>query len=241
MENTKNIKTIEIIEIRRKEGIIKSERLTIDLLRKLLLGEIQISSYTIWDGFRNGLIRSSDLLDIPIKDFILLLVSKYDEGCLMSKKIILDLGKDPLRQNLSEEVQEEVAKEKGIYMKKLPQSGKNSLHVFNGDVVFGGDLCKEDKEIASKSLDFEVIGTKVPTYTYNKYNKWVGGSTDDVFKDVRNLIDKIKKIQNKSQKFIIILDGFYWDINRKDFEKYNDDNLLVISSDKLNKSLLGLN
>lgn len=232
--------TIEMIESLRKKRILEYETETFNLLLELESKKIELNNKKIWDSLRNGIIRSSELLDVHVDVYVSSLVREYVSGYLSAKKEILNLGKDPLRQNISEEVQQEIAKNKGIFLKKLSQSGKNSYHVFNGKVVRGEYLSKEEKELASKALDFLVEKTEQVIYTYNKYNKWVGGSTDDVFKDVRKLIEEIKKIKNKELIFFIILDGYYWDLNRSDLQKYNDKNLCITNSDELNKKMLNI-
>jgi hypothetical protein len=232
--------TTEMIESLRKKRTLEYEIETFKILSQLKNKEIDFENDKVWDSLRNGLLKGSDLLDIPIDIYISSLLNEYENGYVSAKKEILNLGRDPLKQNISEEVQQEVAKNNGILLKKLPQSGKNSFHVYDGNVVQGEFLSKDEKELSSKALDFLVENTEKIIYTYNKYNKWVGGSTDDVFKDVRNLIKEIKKIENKQLYFFIILDGYYWDLNRESLQKYNDDNLCITNSDELNEKMLNI-
>lgn len=237
MKNEK-LTTIELIESTRKTRIKENEDKTIELIKTFYDNMSSINDNNVWESLKNGIINSSELLDVSPEDYIEILINEYNGGSILAKKIILDLGKDPLRQNLSEEIQEKVALNNGVFMKKLPQSGKNSLHVFNGKILKKCELSDEEKGLASKALDFQIINTDKYIYTYNKYNKWVGGSTDDVKKDIRKLIDEFLKVDDKSIKLIIILDGYYWELNRIDFIKYNCDNLLIIDSDNLNKQII---
>jgi DNA replication protein DnaC len=171
-----------------------------------------------------------------LEDYIREILLEYDKGSQIAKKIIFDLVKDPLRQNISEEVQEQIANEKGFKIEKLPQSGKNCLRIYQGKVVRSSELTKKEKELSSKSLDFKLINEKKPNlkfFTYNKYNKWVGGSTDDVFNDVRHLIENFENAKDKSIVLVIILDGYYWDLNRRKLQSYQNENLIITSSDEL--------
>jgi len=237
MKNEK-LTTIELIESTRKTRIKENEDKTIELIKTFYDNMLNINDDNVWESLKNGIMNSSELLDVSPENYIEILINEYNEGSILAKKIILDLGKDPLRQNLSEEIQEKVALNNGVFMKKLPQSGKNSLHIFNGKILKKYELSDEEKGLASNALDFQITTTDKYIYTYNKYNKWVGGSTDDVKKDIRKLIEEFLKVDDKSIKLIIILDGYYWELNRIDFIKYNCDNLLIIDSDNLNKEII---
>jgi hypothetical protein len=232
----KKLKTSERIEKLRKQRIKSSEIEVLELLRSVHTKKISLTDDSIWDSFRNELINGCQLLEKPIEDYIEEILSEYDKGLQCAKKQILDLAKDPLRQNISEEVQEEIAKERGFGTIKLPQSGKNSLRVYRGKVVKSSELTEKEKELSSKALDFEYINYEKSNskfLTYNKYNKWVGGSTDDVFNDVRHLIENFTNVYDKSIILVIILDGHYWDLNRHKLQSYQNKNLIITSSDDL--------
>jgi hypothetical protein len=230
------LKTQERIESLRKKRIKSAETEVVKLLRSLHNREFDLNHNSIWDSFRNALINDSDLLGKPLYDYIADILLEYDEGRQGAKIVVFDLAKDPLRQNISEEVQEEIAKEKGYGTQKLPQSGKNSLRVYKGRVVKNSELTKKEKELASKALDFEYIVKEKPNskyLTYNKYNKWVGGSTDDVFNDLRHLIENFTNVKDKSIILVLILDGPYWDLNRDKLMPHQNKNLIITSSDEL--------
>ncbi len=232
----KTLKTSERIDLVRKERIKSAETEVVRLLNSLHNKEITILDDSIWDSFRNALISDCELSEQTLEDYIKEILSEYKKGSKLAKILIFSLAKDPLRQNISEEVQEQIAKEKGFSSKKLPQSGKNSLRVYQGKVVKSSELTKNEKELASKALDFELTNEKKPNLrllTYNKYNKWVGGSTDDVFNDVRHLIENFTNVKDKTIVLIIILDGNYWDLNRHKLQFYQNDNLIITSSDEL--------
>jgi hypothetical protein len=228
--------TSERIESLRKERVKSAETKVVKLLRYLNTKQISITHNLIWDSFRNTLINDCELLEQTLEDYIREILLEYDKGSQIAKKIIFDLVKDPLRQNISEEVQEQIANEKGFKIEKLPQSGKNCLRIYQGKVVRSSELTKKEKELSSKSLDFKLINEKKPNlkfFTYNKYNKWVGGSTDDVFNDVRHLIENFENAKDKSIVLVIILDGYYWDLNRRKLQSYQNENLIITSSDEL--------
>jgi hypothetical protein len=232
----KKLKTSERIELLRKNRIKFAETEVVELLRNLHKGKIKLSDKSIWDSFRNALTKDSELLNKSVEEYINTTLLEYDNGYQSAKIIIFDLAKDPLRQNISEEVQEQIAKEKGFGTEKLPQSGKNSLRIYQGKIVKNSELTKKEKELASKALDFEYTVFSKPKskyFTYNKYNKWVGGSTDDVFNDIRHLIENYKNVEDKSIILVIILDGDYWDLNRYKLQPHQNENLIITSSDEL--------
>jgi hypothetical protein len=231
--------TTERIEKTRKERIKSNVQEVVDLFRKIVIDKVSLYDLKAWDSFVNGVVNDSEQQDMSVEEYCKDILEDYDRRRTAAIKAVLSLVKDPLRQNISEEIQTEVAREKGIIFKRLPQSGHNALRLYKGKVVKSKNLTKEEKELASKSLDFIITNTGKIIYTYNKYNKWVGGSTDDVYKDVRHLIELINQLEDKTLFFVIILDGQYWDEKRKDFENYQTRNLFITSSDKLDKSILG--
>jgi hypothetical protein len=235
----KNMTTSERIENLRKERIKSSENKIVKLLKKISKGLITLYDDDIWESFKNSILYDSELIDFTPINYINYILEEYEKNSQMAKIKILNLAKDPLRQNISEEVQEIIAREKGFLTNKLPQSGKNSLRIFNGEMKRTYQLTEQEKELSSKALDFEFyteLGDRA--YTYNKYNKWVGGSTDDVYNDVRHLIDNYKKIKNNTTKLLIILDGHYWDLNRNKLQLHQSENLIITSSDELNLSFI---
>lgn len=184
---------------------------------------------SVWDSLRNGINYLSEIWEKNPYQCVKILLDEYENGSKCAYKNILDLSKDASRQNLSEELQQEMWSNSGIPLKRLPQSGEDSLHVYNGEIVRGKDLSKKEKELAPKALDFEINGEHRKILTYNKYNKWVGGSTGDVFKDVRKLIELAKSTK---EKFLFILDGKYWNDGKRDtLKEYNSENILVSCTD----------
>lgn len=232
--------TSQKIELIRKQRIKDDETAIISILQKLNSSEIDLYDQEVWVSLRNGLLRGADLTDLNYLDYINVLIKEYNSGSPIAKKEILDLAKDPLRQNLSEEVQQEVAHLKGISLERLPQSGPNALRLYDGQIYKNSQLNISNKESATKALDFKVINTDKNIYTYNKYNKWVGGSTDDVYKDIVRLISEFNKITDKTFHLIIILDGNYWDTKRLLLSSShpNDEFLTITSSDSLTTDLL---
>jgi hypothetical protein len=216
----------------RKKRIWEQEESTVNILKKFINNEIDLSDKEIWDSLRSGICRYSEQNDLEPIQFVKTLIIEYYKNIVSAKSLILSLGKDPSRQNLSEELQEQTWKENGITLKKLTQSGKKSLHIYNGEWVKGKDLVENDKGLATKAMDFKVVSSLYNIVTYNKYNKWIGGSTKDVFNDVNKTIEDFNSIKNNDTKLLIILDGKYWDDGcRNSLMRYNNKMLMITCTD----------
>lgn len=225
----------EIYEGERKERQMNNMENTVRILERILSKKIDFDDKEVWDSLRNGIERYSEQVEKHPFEYVKQLLGDLSKNIISAKNIVLTLCKDASRQNLSEEIQKIVWGENGINLRSLPQSGDDTVHIFDGKWVKGIDLSKDTKGIATKAMDFKVNGSICEIYTYNKYNKWVGGSTDDVYNDIKKTIESFKKINNNTTKLLIILDGKYWDdSHRQELSKYNDNMLMVTCSDESN-------
>jgi hypothetical protein len=224
----------EIYESTRKERQKENLDLTISVMEKILNKRIDFDDKEVWDSLRNGIERYSEQNDTHPYEYLKRLLGEYSTGSILSaKNIVLSLCKDASRQNLSEELQKNIWFENGINLRGLPQSGDDTIHIFNDKWVRGKELTIDTKGIATKAMDFKIIDSKGEVYTYNKYNKWVGGSTDDVYNDIKKTIESFNKIKDNTTKLLIILDGKYWDDGkRNELSIYNNNLLMITCSDK---------
>ena len=222
----------EIYEGERKMRQMNNMEHTVHVLERILSKKIDFDDNEVWDSLRNGVERYSEQVEKHPFEWVKQLLEDLSKNITSAKNIVLTLCKDASRQNLSEEMQKIVWGESGINLRGLPQSGDDTIHIFDGKWVKGVELSKDTKGIATKAMDFKVIDSNSEVYTYNKYNKWVGGSTDDVYNDIKKTIESFKKITNNTIKLLIILDGEYWDLKRKELTKYNNEMLMITCSDE---------
>ena len=138
-----------------------------------------------------------------------------------------NLAKDPTKQNLSEKLQIEFAKGRGIELIKIPGTGPNAIRIIKGKVINGNKTGN-----ASKSVDF-LYGD---SYVYAKVTTTAGGGQtnqkDDALKFTKaaNGYDKI----HGDKQFIILLDGDYYKPTiLKQFDKYKTKNIRITNSDEL--------
>ena len=136
-------------------------------------------------------------------------------------------AKDPTKQNLSEKLQIEFAKGRGIELIKIPGTGPNAIRIIKGKVINGNKTGN-----ASKSVDF-LYGD---SYVYAKVTTTAGGGQtnqkDDALKFTKeaNGYDKI----HGDKQFIILLDGdYYTPTILKQFDKYKTKNIRITNSDEL--------
>lgn len=224
----KNKSFIEKYEDIRKTRIWEQEEFTVNILKRFVNNKIDLHHKEIWTSLRNGVYKYSEQHNLEPIQFVDTLLKEYGQNNVSAKSIVLSLGKDPSRQNLSEELQEQYWKENGIMLKKMPQNGKKSLHIYNGKWVKGADLSKQTKGLASKAMDYKLNDL----YTYNKYNKWIGGGTDDTFNDIKKTIELFIQIPNNTTtKLLFILDGKYWDDEKRNELKlqYINNKMLMIT------------
>ena len=226
---------IEIYESTRKERLMDDLDSTVGILNKINNKQIDFDDKEVWDSLRNGVDKYSEQNEMNPYEYINYILNEFLTGSKLAKNLILSLCKDASRQNLSEEIQKKVWFENGINLIGQPQSGDNSIHIYDGKWVKGIDLIKDNKGIASKAMDFKLLTLKNDFYTYNKYNKWIGGATDDTFNDVKKTIELFIKISYNTTKLMFILDGKYWDDGKRNELKsqyINNDMLLITCTDE---------
>lgn len=105
--------------------------------------------------------------------------------------------KDPSKQNISEKMAEKILK-----TKKLPPSGKNSVHFDSAGNITSQTLGN------TKSADFYIDGM----YATQKYTVEDGGAQGNQKNDVIEFLRK-GSIQHK---VLALLDGPYWDAHRQE-------------------------
>lgn len=227
-----NIKFVDLYESERNRRIKESLPDTYNVLKNINSKKIELEDKSVWDSLKNGINHLSEFWEMNPYQCVEVLINEYENNYKTAEYTILSLSMDPSRQNLSEQLQKEMWNSCNNTLIRLPQTGEDSLHIYDGKIVYGKDLSKKEKELASKALDFLIKGHTKDIYTYNKYNKWVGGSTDDVFKDVRNLIESIQLLDIK---VLFILDGNYWDDGKRDvLREYNSESILITCTDNRN-------
>lgn len=113
-------------------------------------------------------------------------------------------SKDPLKQNIAENIQLEILNEK-MNVEKLPQTGNNSKRLLKGNLgFFNNNDC-------TKALDF--FDKKNNAYFFCKYTKENGGSQDNQFVDVIRFIDECNLYCNKNKdtvKFVAFVSGKFY-------------------------------
>jgi len=242
----------DIFEKERIKLIIDGKPDIIKLLKDIYNGKIKITSRKIHKSMLYT-------LDRILKDYKELYINENGEyhfndvmslikwlidnpNHLFTIHLIKEMTKDPLRQNLSEKLQQNEASKEGIYMEKYePYS-----YLYNGKIktTKSKNRSKEEKNKKTKSIDFKInriddIILQYDVFTMNKYNFLVGGSLDNVKQEVIHFCENVLIYSNndKLTKFIIILDGKYWDDNRRQNLKddYENDNLIITCTDNISE------
>jgi|688.fasta_scaffold93934_2 hypothetical protein len=227
------MKFSEYYESERINRLKNSFEPTYDILKKINSKIIDLDDKNVWDSLVNGVNYLSEIWEMNPNQCVKKLIMEYENDSKSAYTIILGMSKDASRQNLSEELQREVWLSNDVILQRLPQTGDDSLHIYNDKWVRGKELTTDTKGIATKAMDFKIINSNGEVYTYNKYNKWVGGSTDDVYNDIKKTIESFNKIMDNTIKLLIILDGKYWDDGkRNELSIYKNNLLMITCSDK---------
>ena len=123
-------------------------------------------------------------------------------------------AKDPLKQNLAEKLQLEILS-KTNKIEKLSSNGENAKYLSNGELLT--NLSNKPIINSTKSLDFYDSSTN--TYYYCKYINEDGGAQDNQYDDSKKFILNVnlyyKNNINSNIKFILLIDGNYFNQNRK--------------------------
>lgn len=169
-----------------------------------------------------------DLLPPYLKNKILFEVDSKDfdfESIL--QKIKTDymyasfFAKDPIKQNIAENLQLEILSSTYKNIIKLPNNGKDAIYIINGQVV--KNIEKKSFDFP-KSIDFYDIDTN--TYFFCKYTKEMGGAQDNQYEDVKRFIKELKDPKD-DYTVICLLDGPYYT------DKKINDLLRMIQNDKI--------
>jgi len=111
-------------------------------------------------------------------------------------------AKDPLKQNLAEKLQFKLLKLKYTNIKKLPDNGKNSIYISDGNIINSSDI----KHKNTKSIDFWDPVNKI--FFYAKYINEKGGAQDNQFEDCKSFVKEART--TLSINFKLIIDGDYF-------------------------------
>ena len=115
--------------------------------------------------------------------------------------------KDPIRQNMYEEVF-------ANYVKKIDgvrKFGKPaSLYISKGNLVTKQKLKSKKLEAETKSIDFYWEYNDKKIYAYHKYAKDTGGHQDNQYDDLLKFIHAANNITEKNLIFLAIADGEYF-------------------------------
>lgn len=180
----------EVEEEIKKQRIINHKRAEDDIRKRDPEILKKIENYCISHGFSYN------------EDFI----KKVEED----KVILYFFAVDPYKQNVPEKIFLNYTKHIGII--KLSNNGKDSLYVYNGNVIDFKDkknLSKQNKDI-TKSIDFKLEKNGKKYYLCNKYTRISGGAQDNQKEDGLSFIHNSKSNTDINNKFIFICDGEYY-------------------------------
>ena len=166
-------------------------------------------------------------LIIKLKNFI----NKYQlEDTIedLKKEIINDkylqclFSKDILKQNFCENCQYEYIRNHDVNISKLPQTGPESLRIYNNKIIKHNIGCN-----SSKSIDFE---DDYKNYIFAKYIERAGGAQDNQYREVLTTINQCRDMEDY---FIFLVDGKYFTTKRKEYLKSMcGPNELICSSEE---------
>jgi len=136
------------------------------------------------------------------------------------------LAKDPLKQNLAEQIQIDYYNKKyNRKIIKLSQTGLNAIRIKDGKFINDND------ENSTKSIDGFDKDDNV--YYYCKYTNEKGGAQDNQFKDLVHFINECNKYCDKNDediKFVVLISGHYYTDKRINQLKKNvkfTNNILI--------------
>ena len=142
--------------------------------------------------------------------------------------------KDPIRQNMYEEVfSNYVKKINGVRNFYKP----DSLYVSKGNLVTRKELKAKKLEAETKSIDFYWEYGNKKIYAYHKYAKEEGGHQDNQYEDLLKFIQASKNILEKNSVFLAIADGEYFNSNDGKVGKTRIQNLRYTGN---NSNVFGL-
>lgn len=128
-------------------------------------------------------------------------------------------AKDPMKQNLAEKLQLRLLKLKYPNVKKLPNNGKNSIYISDGNIVSLSNI----KDKTTKSIDFWDPVNKI--FFYAKYINEKGGAQDNQFEDCKSFVREARS--TLSINFKLIIDGDY----------FNEEKINILKSINTNNNI----
>ena len=94
----------------------------------------------------------------------------------------------------------------------LPNGGKNSVKIdSDGNLRRGAG-----KEVPGKTLDFQWKSGGKTYYAMHKYTKERGGSQDNQFHEMRELMRRFQNCSDRSITLVVIVDGEYYQRNNRE-------------------------
>ncbi len=137
-------------------------------------------------------------------------------------------AKSASRQRVAEKSQLYYLKNvRKIKIERLKQSGPESIRLRNGDLEYGTSTTGD----STKSIDALVNGTD---FIFVKWTDGNGGGQDNQAFDAIRFLEgatKYVKKHNDKRRFVVILDGPYYEKNWGKFTEYTSARVLVETSD----------
>lgn len=135
------------------------------------------------------------------------------------------LSKNPKKQNIPENTALEVLQKVNPNLKRLPQSGKNSLHL-TPEGQFSSVL-----DGNSKAIDFYLEKDNKKYYISHKFTEQSGGAQDNQLRDAINFLIKAKNNKETNSYFVALLDGNYYKDKLADLKKsYSSSRVFIMTT-----------
>lgn len=141
-------------------------------------------------------------------------------------------AKQANRQRTAEKAQLEYMQLiRGIRVERLPASGYASLRIQDGEIVDGFTPRHVN---STKTIDAVSDNNHTLDYIFQKFTMGFGGAQDNQARDAIRFLeaahDYVETHDNRV-RFVVILDGNYYDRHWDVFESYRSDRVLVETSD----------
>ncbi len=137
-------------------------------------------------------------------------------------------AKSASRQRMAEKAQLYYLKNvRKIKIERLKQSGPESIRLRKGNLEYGTSTTGD----STKSIDALGNGTD---FIFVKWTDGNGGGQDNQAFDAIRFLEgatKYVKKHNDKRRFVAVLDGPYYEKNRRKFTKYTNARVLVETSD----------
>lgn len=125
---------------------------------------------------------------------------------------------DPRRQSIDESIAYDWLKQIALIenLEKLPGQGSNALYIGKDGTVRSGSEFTQKETKPSKSLDFRWSAAGYSFFAMHKRTVGEGGAQDNSGREVRRVVDYFREDERGEVNLVLILDGGYWDIGRRD-------------------------